>query len=362
MRFLFFLGHPAHFHLFKNIIKALQKKQHNVIVLIKSKDILETLCVSEGLVYQNIYKKARGESKLAIAKSFFYKYLRIGKVIKDFKPNILLGSEPTLAHLGKFFNIPSFIFSEDDVEIIPQFAKIAYPFVDVIISPYSCNAGKWNNKKISYNGYHKLAYLHPSVFKPDKSKIDSLANGDYFILRLTNLLAYHDEDRTGIDKKILSRVIQILEPYGSVYITSERPLEAEFEKYRLSVDPTLIHHILYYAKLYIGDSQSMAVESALLGTPGIRFNDFAQEIGVLNELERKYHLTTAIKTDDVVLLYKTINSMVSNKTINEEYRERAKKMLKDKINVPSFFVWFIENYPQSKKIIKENPDYQYHFK
>ena len=362
MKYLFFLGHPAHFHLFKNIILRLNKNGHQTKVLIKSKDILERLCIDNSLPYNNILPKTRGDSLLSIAKSFLIKYYGIGKVIRLFKPHILLGSDPTLPHLGKLFNIPSFVFSEDDADIIPQFAKIAYPFVDVIISPYSCNAGKWNNKKISYNGYHKLAYLHPSVFTPDKSKIDSLGKGDYFILRLTNLAAYHDEDRTGINKKILRRVIQILEPYGSVYITAERTLEAEFEKYRLSVDSNLIHHILYYAKLFIGDSQSMAVESALLGTPGIRFNDFAQEIGVLNELERKYHLTTAIKTDDVALLYKTINSMVSNDTINDEYRERAKKMLKDKINVPSFFVWFIENYPQSAKIIKETPDYQYRFK
>jgi len=37
-------------------------------------------------------------------------------------------------------------------------------------------------------------------------------------------------------------------------------------------------------------------------------------------------------------------------------------MLADKIDVTAFFVWFIENYPDSAKIMKENPDYQYKFK
>jgi len=27
-----------------------------------------------------------------------------------------------------------------------------------------------------------------------------------------------------------------------------------------------------------------------------------------------------------------------------------------------FLVWFIENYPESNKIMKENPDYQYNFR
>jgi len=37
-------------------------------------------------------------------------------------------------------------------------------------------------------------------------------------------------------------------------------------------------------------------------------------------------------------------------------------MLADKINVTSFLTWFIDNYPESKKIMKENPDYQYKFR
>jgi len=37
-------------------------------------------------------------------------------------------------------------------------------------------------------------------------------------------------------------------------------------------------------------------------------------------------------------------------------------MLKDKIDVTAFLVWFIENWPESFNIMKENPDYQYRFK
>ena len=37
-------------------------------------------------------------------------------------------------------------------------------------------------------------------------------------------------------------------------------------------------------------------------------------------------------------------------------------MLDDNIDVTSFFTWFIENYPESQKIMKENPGYQYEFK
>ena len=33
-------------------------------------------------------------------------------------------------------------------------------------------------------------------------------------------------------------------------------------------------------------------------------------------------------------------------------------MLKDKIDVTSFLVWFAENYPQNVTVMKEDPKYQ----
>jgi hypothetical protein len=48
--------------------------------------------------------------------------------------------------------------------------------------------------------------------------------------------------------------------------------------------------------------------------------------------------------------------------LREEFQARRQKMLADKIDVAAFFTWFIENYPESAKIMKETPDYQYKFK
>lgn len=361
MRYLIFLGHPAHFHLFKNIIPKLEGDGHQVKLLIRNKDILEELCSASGFAYQNVLPEQRGNSLGSLILSYGRKYWRISKIIRNFKPTLLLGSEPSLTHLGKIFSIPSFVFSEDDASIIPQFAKIAYPFVDVIMSPNTCNAGKWEVKKIGYDGFHKLAYLHPSVFLPEEETVGSLASEAFFILRFANLVAYHDTEKTGITNAIAQRLIDTLIPYGKVLITSERPLPPQFEPYRIDIDPTYIHHFLAYAQMYIGDSQSMAVEAALLGTPGIRFNDFAGEIGVLNDLEYKYGLTNSFKTSDEDGFFSAVENMLNNKNLRKEYQSRRLEMLKDKINVLRFFVWFIENYPESREIMRQNPDYHHNF-
>jgi len=36
-------------------------------------------------------------------------------------------------------------------------------------------------------------------------------------------------------------------------------------------------------------------------------------------------------------------------------------MLKETIDVTAFFVWFVENYPESAKIMKDNPGFQNSF-
>ncbi len=47
---------------------------------------------------------------------------------------------------------------------------------------------------------------------------------------------------------------------------------------------------------------------------------------------------------------------------HEQFQLRRQKMLLEKIDVTAFLVWFVENYPESAKIMKENPDYQWRFR
>lgn len=67
MKILIYLGHPAHFHLFKNIIANLKADGNQVIVAIKKKDVLETLLKESGVEYVNILKEGRKSSKIGIA-------------------------------------------------------------------------------------------------------------------------------------------------------------------------------------------------------------------------------------------------------------------------------------------------------
>ncbi|MBI3518264.1 MAG: DUF354 domain-containing protein [Bacteroidetes bacterium] len=344
MTFLTYLGHPAHFHLFKETIKNLQSKSHTVIIVIKSKDVLEKLLIDSNLPYINVSPKTKKAGRIALYYGFFKRLAVLAKIIHKHKPSKLIGSAAELALLGKIFRVPSYVFFEDDFEKVQKFAKIAGPLATHLVCPNCCSAWKWNYKKTGYNSYHELAYLHPNHFTPDSSKVNAIFDltKKNFILRFAQLTAYHDVGKSGINTDIAQRLIDILLPHGNVYITSERPLESQFEKYRIQISPLDIHHALYFADMYIGDSQTMTAEAAVLGTPAIRFNDFVGELAYLEELEHVYHLTYGIKTTDPEKLISKVKELVETPDLKTEWNVRRQNMLAKSIDFSEFMTTLLE--------------------
>ena len=104
-----------------------------------------------------------------------------------------------------------------------------------------------------------------------------------------------------------------------------------------------MHDALYFSHLVIGDSQTMAAEAAVLGTPSIRFNDFVGKLGYLEELEHRYGLTYGIKTTEPEFLFDKIEELLSIKDLKKEWEKRRRKMLSEKIDFTAFMIWFFEN-------------------
>ena len=64
----------------------------------------------------------------------------------------------------------------------------------------------------------------------------------------------------------------------------------------------------------------------------------------------------------VIAVISKLNLLLNMDNLNKEFQRRRQRMLADKIDVASFMTWFIEDYPGSVKIMKENPDYQDRFR
>ena len=357
MKLLIQLSHPAHFYLYRNVIKTLKYKGHKLYVFIKTKDILENLLKEDNINFINITYKEHRKTNLGIIRDLLIRETKILFFTIRNRIDILTGCTPEVAHVGWLLSKPRINLEEDDAHIIPKFFRIAGFAIDAYLSPISCDNGKYEHKSVKYPSFHELAYLHPNHFTPNKLIVEKYftTNRPYFILRFAKLNAHHDDGVQGINTEVAQRLVDILKPHGNIYITSERELEPQFEQYRIKINPLDMHHVMAFASLYIGDSQTMAAEAAVLGTPFVRFNDFVGRIGYLNELENDYLLGYGIKASEngsVEHLCNAVSELV-NLTPQERtkrYQTRRLKMLSEKIDYAKFLIWFIENYPESKKL------------
>lgn len=361
MKFLFALGHPAHFHLYKYTISELLKEGHSVKIVISDKDILRKLLLDEEYEFEVIASLDIKSGLLFKGKKILKSTAKLFSICRLYKPDLLIGCLTQMSWVGFLLRIPSIFNAEDDITYTFLQGLVTYPFISTILAPIPTKVGFFSFKKIGYAGYHKLAYLHPNRFHSNAELVINLVgHNPYVIFRLVSLNAYHDVNAKGISEDTLKKLILIFKEYN-IFISSEKPLKPDFQKFKLNISENDIHHFLGNASFFIGDSQSMTVEAAILGTPNIKCNSFFGRISVLEELENIYGLTKGLPPDEK-LLFKTIKEYINDPQIQTRYEEQRQTMLSNKIDVTAFFIWFYKNYPASKKIMKDNPDYQYNFR
>lgn len=355
MKILVYMGHPAHFYLYKNTITQLRADGHQVEILIKKKDILQSLLDNQGWEYHNILQEGRKNSKIGMLIGMLKRAWRLNSFVRQYNPDILTGTSVENSFIGQLRCIPVINCNEDDAAVVPLYAKLSYPGANAILNPVVCNSGKWDSKATKYPGYQELAYLHPNHFKASRNVVNGYGievDKPYFIMRFASLNAHHDAGIKGINTAIAERLVKLLSSHGRIYITSERPLEPQFEQYRIKINPLDMHHVMAFASLYIGDSQTMAAEAGVLGVPFVRFNDFVGRIGYLRELEDVYELGYGIKASSegsVEALCNRVQELVAMDAEERKaiFAQRRERMLNEKIDCAKFLTYFIENYPQS---------------
>ncbi len=357
-KIIIYLGHPAHYQLFKNVIQNLSNKGHEIKLIISKKEILEDLLNAANIEYQNIHPENRQNNFLNYILKIIKRNIRLYRICKEFKPDLLVGTSVENSHISKLLRIPSINVNEDDSNVVPLYANLSYPWASVILNPVSCSSGRWEHKAVKYNGFHELAYLHPNQFTPDINIVKKYVQTDdpLFLIRFSKLAAHHDVGIRGLNNENTLNIISILKPHGKVLITSEKEIAPNLDQFRIDINPLDIHHLLAYSKIFISDSQTMSAEAGILGTPFIRYNDFVGRIGYLNEIEQKYELGFGFRISEITQLYDKLIELIHTTDIDEVFKSRKEKLLSDKIDVAKFLTWFINNYPNSYTYSKANPN------
>jgi predicted glycosyltransferase len=349
MRLLLDIAHPAHVHFFRNFMKGMTARGHEILVTARDKEVTLSLLDAYGFPYIN-----RG----SIQREVWRKALdmvridgRLLQIAREFGPDLLLGiHNPYIAHVGTLLRKPSLIFT--DTERVRIASLLTYPFASAICTP-SCFREDIDPKKhVTYRGYKELAYLHPSVFTPraeDLEEIGLSRSDPFIILRFISWGAIHDTTLRGIRGGSEMEFVRSLEDFGRVLITSERPLPGDLDRYRVRISPEKIHSLLSFARLYIGEGGTMATEAAVLGTPAIHIEATSsgqasgEYSGNFRELRDVYDLLYFFP-DQESALRKALD-ILRNENAKAEWQKKREKLLSDKIDVTAWMIRFVEGFP-----------------
>lgn len=332
--------HPAHVHFFRNIIEKLERLGHEVTVFARKKDITERLLQLYNIPYTILAGQA--DSLLGLIKVQLTYERRLYSAARRIRPDLMMAiGGVAVSHVSKLVNATSIIFVDNE-DVLSNY--VSCPFADVVCTPERFES-EYGSNHVRYPGYHELAYLHPDEFEPDPRLLENYGvdpEESFSVVRLVGWNAHHDVGKSGFSEADRRHLLSTLDEYGKVYITSESELPPEYERYRLPVPPHLIHHLLYYADLYVGDSQTMATEAAILGTPAVRSNSFVGSGDMSNfiEIERKYDLLYSIS--DGAAAIETAERLLRDPSTKAVWAEKRAKLFEDKINVNRFVVDLIE--------------------
>lgn len=361
MKYLFDIGHPAHVHYFRNCMRILESHGHEIVITARDKEM--TLYLLEHYGFQYTCTGKNLSSKIGKIYSIIRNDFTLYAVTKKYKPDILISFFlPFTSHIGKICHKPVIGFTDTENAFIN--IKIALPFTEIILTPDCYNGNALKSKQLSFKGYMELCYLHPNRFAPDDSILNLLGvrkNEKYAILRFVSWHASHDIGHQGLHLNMKRLAVREFSKHAKVFISSESELPDDLLPYKINIPPELMHSALFYSSLFYGESATMASECAVLGTPAIYLDNVGR--GYTEEEEQKYGLVSNFteSTRDQELSIKKGLNLLNNPKIKDELKEKRRKMLSEKIDVTAFMVWLIENYPESKKIMRENPDFQNRF-
>lgn len=246
---------------------------------------------------------------------------------------------------AKLLGRTSFSFNDDDADLVPLIAMTSYRFADRVLVTDVTRMDGYESKAVRYPSFHELFYLHPSRFSPDpevSAELGVSAGQRYGIVRLSALSAHHDYGVRGIATDFL---LGLIDRYGSevrIFISGEKQLAPELEPYRVPIRPERMHHALAGADFFLGDSQTMTAEAAVLGTPAFRLNDFVGRISYLAELER-YGLAFGFRPGQEQALIEKLDTVVHCAGTRQEFSQRRQQMLEEKIDPVPWFAEQIRN-------------------
>lgn len=330
-------SHPAHVHFFKNAIRILSDRGHSIVAVARQKEF--TLELLNAYHIQHVVLSKKGSGLWGLVKELVEQQIKIAKILRGQRIDLMLQIGGIFnAPIGKYYKIPTLAFS--DTENDKWGNKLSFGLSKFVLSPTCFDhqiGGTWKNQ-IHYPGYHELAYLSPK-YGPEE-----IQPQDKFLIRFVSWGAGHDLGEKWLSNLQKIEIVKILQKYGRVHISSEMSLPDEISPLISRIHPAEMHDFMKSCKMIVGESATMASESACLGIPAVFISNTGR--GYTSEQDQTYGLIRYYRLDQWDQILQRLRKWAAD-DLREEWQKRRRHMLNDKIEVTDWLVDLIENYPRS---------------
>jgi uncharacterized protein len=341
VKILFDIVHPAHVHFFKHVIRGLEKRGHETRIVARDKDVTNALLDRLGFPYETVGRPQK--SLFGMAGELLRRDLVLARVARKFRADLIVTRNPAGAQAGRLLGIRS-VFDTDDGKAAGVHFWSAAPFAHVVTTP-DCLTEDHGHRHVKYPGYKQTAYLHPNHYTPDPSVRRELGVGEnerYFIVRFVAMGASHDVGEGKLSLQTKRAIVDRLQAHGRVFVSSEGPMLDDFQALKFPLPPDRMHDALSFADMLVGDSQTMAAEAAVLGTPNLRVSAWSGRLALLTELEERYGLTFAYTPDRAAELMAHLERWLAEPSLRGSLLGASKRLLSEKVDVAQWFVSFLE--------------------
>ena len=341
-RLLFDINHPVQVHLLRHAIRRLADEGHECAVVARDKDVTLRLLDHYRIPCRILAPVGRGT--LGRLRELVQREVRMLALARDLRPGLIVGTSAHAARVAKLVGAKSVVVNDDDAAAVPLFRWLAYPLATAIVTPECLRYENHGPRHLTYPSYQQLFYLHPNRFTPDPSvrAAMGLATGAaYAIVRLSALDAHHDTGVRGLTEELVLRVRERVASRVRLFVSSEKPLDGYLAPLRLPVPPERLHDALAFAEFYLGDSQSVTAEAAVLGTPAFRLNDFVGRLSYLKELE-SYGLAYGFRPGEEEHLLAELDRVVALPDRKAVFAQRRRRLLAERIDPLPWFMNVLE--------------------
>lgn len=358
MRVLVDVGHPAHVHLYARLLTTLEAEGHDYLVTARDKEVTLELLRAKGLRHEVLGGKPKRGSR--VWGEWVTRSGLVYRKAKEYRPDLLLGNlNPAIAHASFLLRKPSINFLDHEPHIVklPIGNWVTIPFTDTLVVP-SAVRHDYGRKAVVVPSYKELAYLHPDHWSPDpkvQAWLRETSGSRFALVRFVSWSAHHDSGDGGLTLDEKTQLVAEIARQMPVWVSSEEPLPAHLSKYKLPLPAQDIHTVLHEASLFVGDSQTMATEAAVLGTPGVRSNHFVgpKDMGNFIELEARYGLLSNRRSFAEALA--EVRRLIADPQAKAKAQAARQRLLADKVDLTAFLAWLVKGYPDTVRQAQSDP-------